>query len=95
MLPRCNVCSPPQPHLPFTTFVFSLAVLAWVVVFVLSARDLWTLCPAGGAESVCVPYRMLNFREIFGLCDLTPDPACRELELCSGFCARAMGRPPL
>eukprot|EP00966_Prymnesium_polylepis_P026088 601472-Prymnesium_polylepis.1 len=23
----------------------------------LSARDLWTLCPAGGAESVCVPYR--------------------------------------
>ena len=38
MLPRCKECSP--PHL------FSLAVLAWVVVFGLSARDLWALCPA-------------------------------------------------
>ena len=55
MLPRCKECSP--PHL------FSLAVLAWVVVFGLSVRDLWTLCPAGGAESVCAPYRMLNFRQ--------------------------------
>eukprot|EP00966_Prymnesium_polylepis_P096541 2236795-Prymnesium_polylepis.1 len=51
-----------QPHLfSLRPRLFSLAGLAWVVVFVLSARDLWTLCPAGGAESVthsvCVPYR--------------------------------------
>eukprot|EP00966_Prymnesium_polylepis_P200730 4651231-Prymnesium_polylepis.1 len=50
MLPRCNVCSL-SSHISHSPRLFSLAVLAWVVVFVLSARDLWTVCPAGGAES--------------------------------------------
>jgi hypothetical protein len=48
MLPRCNVCSPPQPHLPFTTRLFSLAVLAWVVVFVFVGQGPMDFVPCRG-----------------------------------------------
>eukprot|EP00966_Prymnesium_polylepis_P290082 6701239-Prymnesium_polylepis.2 len=47
-------------RLSHPAFSLILFCLHGSFVFALSARNLWTLCPAGGAESVCVPYRSKN-----------------------------------